>query len=321
MPAITLHSPTDWDGFRRAARGLLQAGTPPEAVQWHDQPRVGPADLWAAAEAAADGPPDAPAGAPGNTAAPGTPPGSATAQASPPEATAPPQPHAVPHTSPHTAVTAAPTLRLPAALLGQLQSAALHRDPQRWTLLYRWLWRCQQQPALRHDALDVDWQRLQRMAQAVRRDMHKMRAFVRFRPTTEADGQTLHIAWFEPAHHITEANAPFFVRRFTQMRWALLTPDASLRWDGHRLDVGPGAQRSDAPAPDAGEALWLTYYRSTFNPARLKLDMMRREMPRRYWHNLPEAALIGELAQGAAEHSGRMLAAEPTTPQRRLPKG
>lgn len=300
MPAITLRSPTDWDGFRRAARGLLQAGTPPEAVQWHDQPRVGPADLWAAAEACADGPPDAPAAAPGSTTVLGIPPEAPQAQASPPEA---------------------PHLRLPAARLGQLQHAALHRDPQRWTLLYRWLWRCQWQPALRHDALDTDWQRLQRMAQAVRRDMHKMRAFVRFRPTTEADGQTLHIAWFEPAHHITEANAPFFVHRFTQMRWALLTPDASLRWDGHRLHIGPGAQRSDAAAPDAGEALWLTYYRSIFNPARLKLDMMRREMPRRYWHNLPEAALIGELAQGAAEHSGRMLAAEPTTPQRRLPKG
>ena len=68
-----------------------------------------------------------------------------------------------------------------------------------------------------------------------------------------------------------------------------------------------GARREDAPGPDAGEALWLAYYRATFNPARLKLAMMCREMPVRYWKNLPEAALITELADGAVERQGRML--------------
>jgi len=114
------------------------------------------------------------------------------------------------------------------------------------------------------------------------------------------------------------ANAGFFIRRFTQMRWAILTPDASVRWDGQQLHTGPGAQRSDAPPPDAGEALWLTYYRHIFNPARLKLNMMKKEMPTRYWHNLPEAALITELAHTAHERSARMVEAEPTVPRRRI---
>ena len=91
-----------------------------------------------------------------------------------------------------------------------------------------------------------------------------------------------------------------------------------MRWDGQQLHTGPGAQRSDAPPPDAGEALWLTYYRHIFNPARLKLSMMKKEMPTRYWHNLPEAALITELAQTAHERSAKMVEAEATVPRRRI---
>jgi len=46
--------------------------------------------------------------------------------------------------------------------------------------------------------------------------------------------------------------------------------------------------------------------------------MMKKEMPTRYWHNLPEAALITELAQTAHERSGQMVAAGPTVPRRRI---
>ncbi len=194
----------------------------------------------------------------------------------------------------------------------------LHRDPGRFTLMYRLLWRMTHEPPLRHDPLDADRLQAHHMARAVARDSHKMHAFVRFRPVTQADGQTLHMAWFEPDHFITEANAGFFVRRFTQMHWAILTPDACIRWDGKALHTSPGAQRSDAPPPDAGEALWLTYYRHIFNPARLKLNMMKKEMPTRYWHNLPEAALITELTQTAHQRSGQMVAAEPTTPRKAI---
>ena len=96
------------------------------------------------------------------------------------------------------------------------ESVVLHRDPGRFGLLYRLLWRLQTEPGLRHDALDPDWVAARQMAQAVRRDMHKMTAFVRFRALDEGDGRgPLHVAWFEPEHHIVEATAPFFARRFT----------------------------------------------------------------------------------------------------------
>lgn len=216
----------------------------------------------------------------------------------------------------------APALRVPPDFVHLCEQLILHRDPARFALMYRLLWRMAQggadAEAARYDPLDADRMLAHHMARAVARDKHKMHAFVRFRPVVEPDGQTLHMAWFEPDHYITVANAGFFIRRFTQMRWAILTPDASVRWDGQQLHTGPGAQRSDAPPPDAGEALWLTYYRHIFNPARLKLAMMKKEMPTRYWHNLPEAALITELAQTAHERSAKMMEAEATVPRRRI---
>ena len=51
------------------------------------------------------------------------------------------------------------------------------------------------------------------------------------------------------------------------------------------------------------EDIWRVYYRSIFNPARLKLKMMQTEMPKRYWKNLPEADLIESLV---AESRGRV---------------
>jgi DNA polymerase len=218
--------------------------------------------------------------------------------------------------------TASPAVHVPPAFLPLAESAILHSDADRFGLLYRLLWRLQVEPGLRGDPLDADWLRADAMSQAVRRDLHKMKAFVRFRPIAEPDGDgaigaPLHIAWFEPEHHIVEAAAPFFARRFTAMRWAILTPERSVRWDGVALAFGPGGRREDAPAADAGEQLWLTYYRSIFNPARLKLQTMAREMPKRYWKNLPEAELIEPLAGSAEERSMTMIARGPTDPKRR----
>ncbi|AVS63706.1 uracil-DNA glycosylase [Paracidovorax avenae] len=284
-PVICLQHAGDWQGFRAGARACLQAGTVPDQVTWQIAGAVED-DLFGAA----DGPPAA-SGAHGAAPCPG-PDGAGGVVGTP--------------------------VHIPRAFVALCESACLHRDPARFALLYRALWRMAHEPALRHDPLDTDIARVQRMAAAVRRDMHKMRAFVRFRPVEDGNAAPLHVAWFEPDHFIVRANAAFFVQRFTQMRWALLTPECSLHWDGTTLQTGPAATRADAPPPDAGEALWLTYYRHTFNPARLKLDMMRREMPVRYWKNLPEAALIGELAQGAAERSGRMVEAPATVPRRRI---
>ena len=74
--------------------------------------------------------------------------------------------------------------------------------------------------------------RLERMAKEVRRDLHKMHAFVRFREVEEPGAGARFVAFFEPDHHIVRHTAGFFVRRFSNMRWSILTPELvdSLGW-------------------------------------------------------------------------------------------
>ena len=185
---------------------------------------------------------------------------------------------------------------------------AMHADDARYARLLAFARRLQREPGLWADVLDAERRRLQALARQVDREIHKMHAFVRFREVADAQatGGRRYVAWFEPEHHILRAAAPFFVRRFAQHAWAILTPLGCLHWDGQRLTGAGPAKREDAPPEDAGEALWLTYYRSIFNPARLKVAAMKKEMPVRYWAQLPEAALISELVREAPRREGRM---------------
>ena len=203
-------------------------------------------------------------------------------------------------------------VRASKAFLSLARHAALHCDPERFALLYRLLWRLQGNPRLMEDKADLEVRRLDALAKAVRRDSHKMHAFVRFRLVEEGDEpehKEHYVAWFEPEHHILRANAGFFVRRFANMRWSILTPRGSLHWDGKVLCEGPAAQRSDAPSGDPTEDLWRRYYASIFNPARLKIGAMLKEMPKKYWKNMPETALIPELVAGAQRRESEMVAA------------
>ncbi len=189
------------------------------------------------------------------------------------------------------------------------QSAILHSEPERFALLYTLLLRVRADPRVINDRADPLVRRIEELAKAIRRDVHKMRAFVRFREIDE-EGDTRFVAWFEPEHHIVRANAGFFVRRFANMRWSILTPEVCIHWDGKTLTESPGATRADAPDGDPVEELWKRYYASTFNPARVKIGAMMKEMPKKYWKNMPETALIPELVAAAQGRESTMI----TTP-------
>jgi DNA polymerase len=145
-----------------------------------------------------------------------------------------------------------------------------------------------------------------------------MKAFVRFRLTTGPEGAETYVAWFEPAHRVTEMTSPFFARRFATMNFSILTPDVCVHWDTQALVVLPGADPADAPREDMLEDYWRTYYASIFNPARLKVAAMQKEMPRRYWRNLPEARLIPDLIARAEARTTTMVSQTPSTPSRRV---
>jgi DNA polymerase len=198
-------------------------------------------------------------------------------------------------------------LTVPRRFVALAETVVLHRDPERFARLYRLLVRLGEAPRLLDLAIDPDVTRIEAMARAVRHDIHKMRAFVRFRRTA-LDDADWYVAWFEPEHHIVAANAPFFMRRFTAMNWSILTPRASAHWNGEALSIGPGGCQADAPGEDALEALWRGYYASIFNPARLKVQAMKGEMAVRYWRNLPEARLIVPLIAAAQQRTRTMVA-------------
>jgi DNA polymerase len=199
------------------------------------------------------------------------------------------------------------TARVPAGFVELAEVVVRHRDGGRFALLYRVLWRLTHgEPALLSIATDADVVRLHAMAKAIRRDAHKMHAFVRFR-MIETEAGEHYVAWFEPEHHILEAEAGFFVRRFAQLRWSILTPDGSAHWDGTALLFGPPGCKADQPAEDAREELWRAYYGSIFNPARLKPAAMRAEMPVKYWKNLPEARDIARLIAEAPAREAAMI--------------
>jgi len=209
-----------------------------------------------------------------------------------------------------------PALHLPRRFVEAARDAFLHADEARFALLHRLSMRIAADARAWDEPLDPDRLRLERLRHDVQREIHKMHAFVRFRPVETAEG-VRHVAWFEPGHHVAEPAAGFFARRFAAMRWSLLTPRVRIDWDGGALRFGPGAGRDAAPAADAGEALWLAYYRSIFNPARVKLATMKKEMPVRFWRNLPEAAAIAPLVAAADERRSHMVAAAADTRRRR----
>ncbi len=256
MHSVELAGPTDFDGFRAAARALVQARVPPALVTFRTGRETAP--LFAD-EGAVAAPDDS-------------------------------------------------TFKVPRAFVELARTVSLHQNPARYALLYRLLWRLREEPRLLAVDVDEDVSVARAWQKSVERDIHKMHAYVRFREVQGVEPRAF-IAWFEPTHHIVEEAAPFFVRRFPNARWTILTPETSAIWDTTTLHFGPGGRRLDAPADDAAEELWRKYYSSIFNPARLKVQSMQAHMPKKYWRNLPESAAIPALIRSAATRTESMLEA------------
>ncbi|MCM2374814.1 UdgX family uracil-DNA binding protein [Aporhodopirellula aestuarii] len=203
--------------------------------------------------------------------------------------------------------TARANVTVPKSFLEIAQTVACHQSPVRWELLYRTLWRLtHNEPALLQMVTDDDVHELHQMKKAVTRDVHKMKAFVRFRRVASALEET-YVAWHRPDHRIVSLAAPFFARRFKAMNWSIFTPIESVVWDQQTLRYGAGVPASEVSDEDSLESLWKTYYASIFNPARVKVAMMKREMPVRHWQTLPEASIIQDLLDDAPQRVADMI--------------
>ena len=203
----------------------------------------------------------------------------------------------------------------PRAFLEQAQRVICLREPERFSRLYTLLYRYQKERSLFANQADPDVCWLSAGEKLIRRDIHKMHAFVRFRKVGDTEtGREQYGAWFEPTYRIIELATPFFQRRFANMHWTIVTPEATAIWDGARLHFGPGGRREDVPADDDMEDAWRTYFSSIFNPARLKVNAMTSEMPKKYWKNLPEAQLIPGMIKTAQSRARKMAENAPELP-------
>ena len=219
------------------------------------------------------------------------------------------------------AATVAAAIALPRAVAELADLVICHRDPERYALLYTLIWRVLHgERALLEVQSDKVVHRLEMLRKAVRRDLHKMHAFLRFRRLEDANGGERFIAWFEPDHYIVEATADFFVDRFRGLTWSILTPVGSLHWDRKQLTIGPPGSRAELPEGDGFEAGWTDYYESTFNPARVNPTLMRKEMPVRYWRNMPEANAISRLIETAPARVAEMIQRDATMTSKRNPE-
>lgn len=190
--------------------------------------------------------------------------------------------------------------RVPSNFIDLARSVSCFDDTSRWALLYRILYRLVNESRhLIEIESDPDIRQLNLMAKAVRRDIHKFHAFVRFRRIA-FDEKEIFVAWHEPHHFTVELATPFFARRFGSMNFSILTPKGCAHWDKKDLVFSDPVDRSMAPTADEVEDLWLLYYRSIFNPFRLKVNTMKRELPVRHWPTLPEAVLIPDLIRKAS---------------------
>jgi probable DNA metabolism protein len=117
------------------------------------------------------------------------------------------------------------------SLIQLAEIVSLHKDSQKWELLYSVLWRTLHgEPFLLDGETDFEVRWLLLMRKQVRREIRKIKTFVRFKKASTAKGEHL-IAWYECEHNVLRHAVPFYKRRFNSIPWTLFTPYGSARWD------------------------------------------------------------------------------------------
>jgi DNA polymerase len=153
---------------------------------------------------------------------------------------------------------------IPASFTRLCEFVVLHRGRERYSLLYRLLWRLVHEPGLRNDPVDPDMLQAQHMAHAVRRDIHKMKANLRLQPAHDAQGQEWQVGGYEPAHHVVETVGAWLAKRLPATHWALFTPARSVRCVDGELLFGPGIPAAETPQLGAPEQEWMDCYQRVF---------------------------------------------------------
>ncbi|TYZ06263.1 DNA metabolism protein [Hymenobacter lutimineralis] len=144
---------------------------------------------------------------------------------------------------------------------------------------------------------DDNVRRVQRLAQQMYREKHRMEAFVRFEKTQDG----LFHATIEPDFDVLPLIAAHFTKRYADQRWLIYDRRRryGLYYDLHQTDV----VEFDSATPRHSSAvsatvldereplfqvLWQAYFDHVNIPERKNLKLHRRHMPLRYWRYLSE---------------------------------
>ena len=180
----------------------------------------------------------------------------------------------------------------------RLYHVFLSEDSQRELLIFRYI-----ELALRlgtdisqHYADDTV-RRVQRLAQQMFREKHRMEAFVRFEKTADE----LFHATIEPDFDVLPLIVAHFTKRYADQRWLIYDKRRGygLYYDLTRTDIvqfetsaAPKATDIAATVLDEREplfqVLWQAYFDHVNIPERRNLKLHRRHMPLRYWKYLSE---------------------------------
>jgi len=146
------------------------------------------------------------------------------------------------------------------------------REPERFALLYRLLWRANAGEKVLEHPQDPELRRAQGLALAVRADAHRMRTDLRFVPVG-----ALFLSWYAPAHFVLEANAQLLARRFPASSFAIITPDGSAHWDGSALRFAAGVAHDAVPDDDALQHWWHSHHAALLDHARVGTSVPEAE--------------------------------------------
>ena len=150
--------------------------------------------------------------------------------------------------------TAKGSFSVPRALVTLAGLAIQAREPRRFDLLYRLVWRAQAGALDLDDRSDSEVRQVRGLALTVRAEAHRMRGQLRYLHAGDR-----FVGWYRPAHHVLEANGQLLSQQFPDRPVSVLTPEGSAHWDEAGLRFGPGADAAAVP-DDAGlDAYWQAY--------------------------------------------------------------
>jgi probable DNA metabolism protein len=144
---------------------------------------------------------------------------------------------------------------------------------------------------------DDNVRRVQRLAQQMYREKHRMEAFVRFEKTSD----DLFHATIEPDFDVLPLIAEHFTKRYADQRWLIFDKRRryGLYYDLTRTDVVQFEDQVPQKSADISatvldereplfKLLWQSYFDHVNIPERRNLKLHRRHMPLRYWKYLSE---------------------------------